>query len=92
MHAIAGIGNPDRFFQMLITYNINVITHSFDDHYMYKQTDLEFCDDFPVLMTEKDAIKCTNFELLNHWSVPVKIKLSKPAQLQMNQFFDSLAK
>ncbi|RDH83978.1 MAG: tetraacyldisaccharide 4'-kinase [endosymbiont of Galathealinum brachiosum] len=92
VHAIAGIGNPDRFFQMLKAYNINVIPHSFEDHYMYKQTDLNFNDDCPVLMTEKDAIKCINFELSNHWSVPIEIKLSETAQLQMNQIFDSLAK
>lgn len=90
VHAIAGIGNPDRFFQMLITYNINVISHSFDDHYMYKQNDLNFNDDFPVLMTAKDAIKCINFKLSNHWSVPVEIKLSESAQQQMNQILDSL--
>ncbi len=89
VHAVAGIGNPDRFFLMLKAHNIKVIPHSFEDHYIYKQSDLNFNDDLPVLMTEKDAIKCMQFTLLNHWSVPVDIKLTKSAQSRIDQIWQN---
>lgn len=57
-HAIAGIGNPQRFFALLKQFNIEVIPHVFPDHHPYKTSDLCFADQLPVLMTEKDAIKC----------------------------------
>jgi len=90
VHAVAGIGNPQRFFKMLKDYDINVIPHAFDDHYYYKQSDLDFNDDLTVLMTEKDAIKCTRFDLPDHWSVPIEISLTKAAQNRLDQIFDLL--
>jgi len=90
VHAVAGIGNPQRFFKMLKDININVIPHAFQDHYYYKQSDLDFNDDLTVLMTEKDAIKCNRFDLPNHWSVPIEISLTKAAQNRLDQIFDSL--
>ncbi|HVY53521.1 MAG TPA: tetraacyldisaccharide 4'-kinase [Gammaproteobacteria bacterium] len=58
VHAIAGIGNPQRFFAMLNSLGIDVIPHVFPDHHQYQLTDLDFKDSFPIIMTEKDAIKC----------------------------------
>ena len=88
VHAVAGIGNPSRFFSMLNDLGINVIEHEFPDHYQYQSDDLLFSDDLPVLMTEKDAVKCKGFELNNHWSVPVEVKFSKLAEEQLQQVFN----
>jgi len=90
VHAIAGIGNPSRFFSMLEKNNINVISHEFEDHHNFKQSDICFDDNLPVLMTEKDAIKCGTFTLKNTWAVPVKIKLSESAQNKLNVMFNDL--
>lgn len=57
-HAIAGIGNPGRFFKTLSELEVSFIEHRFADHHQYCAADLEFDDDLPVLMTEKDAGKC----------------------------------
>ncbi|MDD5462979.1 MAG: tetraacyldisaccharide 4'-kinase [Methylococcales bacterium] len=70
-HAIAGIGHPERFFKLLEAAGLTCITHSFPDHYAFQRHDIEFTDNKPVLMTEKDAVKCTAFAGKQHWSVPV---------------------
>jgi len=90
VHAIAGIGNPPRFFNMLRALDIQVIEHEFVDHASYEQSDMLFNDDLPVLMTEKDAVKCADFDLLNHWSVPVAAQISESAQKQLDQLFQSI--
>ncbi len=90
VHAIAGIGNPARFFSMLEKNNINVIPHEFEDHYNFKKSNVCFDDELPVLMTEKDAIKCESFALKNAWAVPVEIKLSESAQNKLNVMLSDL--
>jgi len=71
-HALAGIGNPDRFFKLLESAGLRCKTHSFPDHYKFKLGDISFSDSEPVLMTEKDAVKCMRFAGEQHWYVPVK--------------------
>jgi len=90
VHAVAGIGHPQRFFSMLKQYNIKVIPHAYADHHQYQLSDLVFDDEFSVLMTEKDAVKCGDLVLNNHWSVPVVISLSDSAQHKVNQIIDSI--
>ncbi len=75
-HAVAGIGNPDRFFHLLAKAGLTCENHSFPDHYAFKQRDITFNDDAPVLMTEKDAVKCTAFAGQQHWAVPVTAVLA----------------
>jgi tetraacyldisaccharide 4'-kinase len=58
VHGVAGIGNPDRFFATLREMGFEVIEHRFDDHHRFELTDLDFGDSLPVIMTEKDAVKC----------------------------------
>lgn len=56
IHAIAGIGNPVRFFNELNRMNLIITTHIFPDHYIFKAKDLNFGDDSIIIMTEKDAV------------------------------------
>lgn len=75
VHAIAGIGHPPRFFEALGAAGIDVIEHPFPDHHRYTASDLAFGDSLPVLMTEKDAVKCRAFAQADWWSVPVSARL-----------------
>jgi len=77
VHAVAGIGNPDRFFQQLKDHGLEIIEHPFPDHYMYEHEDFQFDDDLPVLMTEKDAVKCRSFADKRYWVVPVDAKVDE---------------
>lgn len=82
-HAIAGIGNPTRFFAALGRYGIEVIQHPFADHYPFAKKDITFADDFPVLMTEKDAVKCRPFAEERHWAVPAETVLTAETERAM---------
>ncbi|TDR44138.1 lipid-A-disaccharide kinase [Tahibacter aquaticus] len=84
VHAVAGIGNPARFFDSLRACRIEVIEHAFADHHLFQPQDLAFGDDLPLLMTEKDAIKCRDFAQPHWWQVAVEAQL--PAA-----FLDTLA-
>jgi tetraacyldisaccharide 4'-kinase len=75
VHAVAGIGDPERFFAMLRRAGLTIQTHPFADHHPFCATDLDFGDDNPVLMTEKDAVKCEAFAKANWWAVPVDAQL-----------------
>jgi tetraacyldisaccharide 4'-kinase len=75
VHAIAGIGHPPRFFDALRTLGIDVIEHPFPDHHRYAAADLALGGGVPVLMTEKDAVKCRAFAQADWWSVPVMAEL-----------------
>jgi hypothetical protein len=75
VHAVAAIGNPERFFTGLQVRGIEVIPHPFADHHVFSAGDLAFGDGLPVLMTEKDAIKCVDFAGENVWCVPVSAEL-----------------
>jgi tetraacyldisaccharide 4'-kinase len=71
VHALAGIGNPQRFFAQLSAAGLTVVAHAFPDHHRYRANDLEFGDALPLLMTEKDAVKCRRFAAANRWYLPV---------------------
>lgn len=71
VHAVAGIGNPERFFNMLRAHGIAVEGHPLADHARLRPKDIAFPDDRPVLMTEKDAVKCATIADRRHWYVPV---------------------
>ncbi|GAB2516879.1 tetraacyldisaccharide 4'-kinase [Lysobacter humi (ex Lee et al. 2017)] len=75
VHAVAGIGDPARFFHMLKARGIAVVPHAFADHHDFRPTDLEFASPLPVLMTEKDAVKCAGFAPEDAYAVPVSSEL-----------------
>jgi tetraacyldisaccharide 4'-kinase len=74
VHAIAGIGNPERFFNMLRAHGIEVLGHPLPDHAQLRAADIVFADERPVLMTEKDAVKCERIAGPLHWYVPVSAR------------------
>jgi tetraacyldisaccharide 4'-kinase len=71
-HAVAGIGHPARFFKHLEKAGLACRPHDFPDHFVFRPEDLDFGDAFPVLMTEKDAVKCRTFAGEKLWAVPVE--------------------
>ena len=77
VHAIAAIGHPERFFAMLKKAGFDLITHVFPDHHLYQPGDLYFEDTFPILMTEKDAVKCAGFADERYWYVKVDAVLNE---------------
>lgn len=74
-HAVAAIGNPSRFFAQLAAAGINCDSHAFPDHHAFVAADLQFKDDKPLLMTEKDAVKCRRFADAKYWYLPVDADL-----------------
>jgi tetraacyldisaccharide 4'-kinase len=71
LHAVAGIGNPSRFFGHLQRLGLSFTAHAFPDHYTFAPADLDFENAEEVIMTEKDAIKCQRFARENQWALPV---------------------
>ena len=71
VHAIAGIGNPERFFEHLRSLGIDATCHVFPDHHRFRPADLAFADASAILMTEKDAVKCLAFADDRCWALPV---------------------
>lgn len=78
IHAVAGIGNPERFFLGLEKLGFEVIRHGFPDHHAYSASDLQFSDGLPVVMTEKDAVKCQNLTGSGYWFLPVEADFEDP--------------
>ena len=75
VHAVAGIGDPKRFFLQLARFGLKPVPHPFPDHHPFRAGELDFGDEAPVVMTEKDAVKCKRFAQANHWVFPVNASL-----------------
>jgi tetraacyldisaccharide 4'-kinase len=75
VHAVAGIGDPNRFFIHLGKAGIKVVPHPFPDHHRFSPHELEFGDEAPVMLTEKDAVKLRSVARPNWWVLPVSAKL-----------------
>lgn len=76
VHVVTGIGNPQRFIDVLEAVGARCQLHLFADHYPFQKSDLCFEDDLPIIMTEKDAVKCQSFQLENAWYLAVDAKPS----------------
>jgi tetraacyldisaccharide 4'-kinase len=77
VHAVAAIGNPQRFFDMLREAGLTLYEHPLPDHHAFRPGDLNFGDALPVLMTEKDAVKCAAFADRRCWYVPVTAEFAE---------------
>lgn len=84
VHAIAGIGHPARFFALLKSSGMYPLEHPFPDHHVFTPADISFSDDLPVLMTEKDAIKCAAFATAKHWYLPIDARMDNIFQHRLN--------
>lgn len=76
IHAVAGIGNPARFFQTLQQLGLHIIEHGFPDHHDFQPSDFPFAQEI-VIITEKDAVKCDAIANANFWCLRVEAQLSK---------------
>jgi tetraacyldisaccharide 4'-kinase len=75
IHAVAGIGNPQRYFQHLEKLGISFTPHEFPDHHPYSATDLVFAGCDAILLTEKDAVKCAAFADERYWVLRVDAQI-----------------
>jgi len=75
LYAIAGIGDPARFFTQLEAIGLEFEAHPFPDHHNYTASDLAFAYDGVLLMTEKDAVKCVALITHEAWMLPVEAHL-----------------
>jgi len=75
VHAVAGIGNPQRFFELLQRLGLTFTAHSFPDHHAFSARDLAFADADLAVMTEKDAVKCRSFATEKHWVLRVDAEI-----------------
>ncbi|MEY3975375.1 MAG: hypothetical protein RLZZ33_430 [Pseudomonadota bacterium] len=76
VHAVAAIGNPQRFFDLLRQSGLEIEEHAFADHHVFAPADLAFEDGGAILMTSKDAVKCRSFTQERIWELPVTARLS----------------
>jgi tetraacyldisaccharide 4'-kinase len=73
--AVAGIGNPARFFALLRQYGLHLNERPYPDHHRFSREDAKSWPPGPVIMTEKDAVKCEAFARRDHWYLPVEARL-----------------
>lgn len=90
VHAVAGIGNPQRFFRTLEALNWRPIAHAFADHATYSAASLEFSPSLPLLMTEKDAVKCRAFAQPDWWYLAVDARPSPAFSAWLDGQLDAL--
>ncbi len=90
VHAVAGIGNPKRFFESLKQLGYTLECHEFNDHHSFVAKDIWFEDDRPVIMTEKDAVKCNVFAGQNCWYLKVSAQLETGFNTQLLERLEAL--
>lgn len=84
IHAVAGIGNPQRFFDSLRAMGLMIIEHPFADHYQFQFKDFSFApEETIIVMTEKDAVKCEVFADARFWYLPVRATLPEDFGIQI---------
>jgi tetraacyldisaccharide 4'-kinase len=92
LHAVAGIGDPQRFFRHLREMSLDFTAHPFPDHHPFAASDLDFAGADAVLMTEKDAVKCQPYADERHWALPVDARVDPALGEQVLRKLDSLRK
>ncbi len=96
VHALAAIGNPQRFFELLRNAGLELIEHAFPDHHQFSAAELDFPESVnPVVMTEKDAVKCRQHAHLlepdRYWYLPVTAQLSPVFITTLSRHIEKLA-
>lgn len=85
VHVVTGIGNPEGFLQALRAEDIRLNARVLPDHARLTVDDIEFGDALPVLMTEKDAVKCARFADNRHWAVGAEVLLAETDRAMLLQ-------
>ena len=83
VHAVAGLGNPGRFFDLLDKLGFDIIRHPYPDHHNFLSSDIFYLDHLPIVMTEKDASKCKDFDNNKIWYLTIDADVN-------NKFIDDL--
>jgi tetraacyldisaccharide 4'-kinase len=86
VHAVAGLGNPRRFFEALRGLGMNPIEHEFPDHHRFRAADLAFGDQLPIVMTAKDAVKCAAFATDRMWCLRVTVQFERDDAARLLQW------
>jgi tetraacyldisaccharide 4'-kinase len=89
VHALAAIGNPEGFFSALQALGLVVTAHPYPDHARLTREMILFDDQIPVLMTEKDAVKCTDLADYRHWCVPMDLHFSDADKATVTAVLDA---
>ena len=90
VHAVAGIGNPEKFFQDLIKCGYSIIKHAFIDHHKYSKKDFDHFSDIPIIMTHKDAIKCSFLNNENVFYLKIGVDICRQFYDVINQDVEKL--
>ena len=88
--AVAGIGNPERFFALLRQAGLHVDERPYPDHHAFTAAEAAAWPPGPLIMTEKDAVKCLTFAGDDHWYLPVAAVPSAAFAQQLSQAIDNL--
>ena len=89
-HAVAGIGNPQRFFDALKDLGLNIKAHPFADHHLFCESDLLFDFNLPIIMTHKDAVKCQQFAKSDWWYLKINPVVDKHFYKQLMRKLNDL--
>ena len=77
VHAVCGIGNPDRFLESLAAAGVSAVPHLYEDHHDFAPEELAFGDGRAVIMTPKDAVKCRRFAREGWYSLEVEVRMDE---------------
>lgn len=75
VYAVAGIGQPQQFFDSISNAGFKIESRSFTDHHSFAAEDFSTMSGKPIIMTEKDAVKCRDFATENFWYLKIEAQL-----------------
>lgn len=84
-HSVSGIGHPQRFLDTLSELGVLVKPHIFSDHYIFTEKDLSFLEDYPIIMTAKDCVKCRQFATEQMWYLHCEVDLDVDFLMQLDE-------
>jgi tetraacyldisaccharide 4'-kinase len=89
VHAVAGIGNPNRFAHTLRELGLKPLVHPFKDHHRYTGAEIEFADDWPIVCTEKDAVKLGQIDapLDRCWYLEIDVAIEAKDEERLTEIF-----
>ncbi len=89
--AVAGIGNPGRFFKLLRGCGLRLDERPYPDHHPFSAADAASWPGQPIVMTEKDAVKCEAFAGEDYWYVPVTAQMDPHFEQRLAERLATLA-